>query len=138
MLLDTIPHLEINRELEKIIKKFHPKIVYSTPHNDLNKDHQKVFESCLVATRPVSSTVKQLLCYELPGIMREPFHATLYENIEKELSFKIKAFKKYKSEVMKFPHPRSIESIENLAIHRGIECGLQKAEAFEVIRSISD
>ena len=57
---------------------------------------------------------------------------------EKELSFKIKAFKKYKSEVMKFPHPRSIESIENLAIHRGIESGLQKAEAFELIRSIFD
>ena len=138
MQLDSIPHLEINRELEKIIKKLHPKIVYSTPHNDLNKDHQKVFESCLVVTRPLSSTVKQLLCYELPGIMRKPFHATLYENIEKELSFKIKAFKKYKSEVMKFPHPRSIESIENLAVHRGIECGLQKAEAFELIRSVSD
>ncbi len=138
MRLDSIPHLEINRELEKIIKKLHPKIVYSTPHNDLNKDHQKVFESCLVVTRPLSSTVKQLLCYELPGLMREPFHSTLYENIEKELSFKIKAFKKYKSEVMKFPHPRSIESIENLAIHRGIESGLQKAEAFELIRSIFD
>lgn len=138
MRLDTISHLEINRELEKIIKKLHPKIVYSTPHNDLNKDHQKVFESCLVATRPLSSSVKQLLCYELPGIAREPFRATLYENIVKELSFKIKAFKKYESEVMKFPHYRSIKSIENLAVHRGIECGLQKAEAFEIIRSISD
>lgn len=138
MRLDTISHLEINRELEKIIKKLHPKIVYSTPHNDLNKDHQKVFESCLVATRPLSSSVKQLLCYELPGIAREPFRATLYENIVKELSFKIKAFKKYESEVMKFPHSRSIKSIENLAVHRGIECGLQKAEAFEIIRSISD
>lgn len=138
MRLDTIPHLEINRELEKIIKKSHPKIVYSTPHNDLNKDHQKVYESCLVATRPLSSSVKQLLCYELPGITREPFRATLYENITKELPFKIKAFKKYESEVMKFPHSRSIKSIENLAVHRGIECGLQKAEAFEIIRSISD
>ncbi len=138
MRLDTIPHLEINRELERVIKKFHPKTVYSTPYNDLNKDHRKVFESCLVATRPLSSSVKHLLCYELPGIVREQFHATSYENIVKELSFKIKAFKKYESEVMKFPHHRSIESIENLAVHRGIECGLPKAEAFELIRSVSD
>ena len=138
MRLDTVPHLEINKELEKIVKKLCPKIVYSTPYNDLNKDHQKVFESCLVISRPILSSVKQLLCYELPGIVREQFHATSYENIEKELSFKIQAFKKYESEVMTFPHPRSIESIENLAIHRGIECGLQKAEAFELIHSISD
>lgn len=138
MRLDTIPHLEINRELEKIIKKYTPKIVYSTPFNDLNKDHQKVFESCLVATRPYSSSVKQLLCYEFPGIVKKPFRPTVYENIFQEMQFKIKAFKKYDSEVMKFPHPRSIESVENLAIQRGIECGHKKAEAFNLIRSISD
>jgi len=138
MRLDAIPHLEMNRELEKIIKKFSPKIVYSPPNNDLNKDHQKVFESCLVATRPLSSSVKRLLCYELPGIVKEQFRPTVYENIVNELSHKIRAFKKYKSEVTKFPHHRSIKSIENLAIHRGIECGLLRAEAFELIRSISD
>ena len=36
----------------------------------------------------------------------------------------------YESEVEKFPHPRSIEAIENLAIQRGIEARLKKAEAF--------
>ena len=39
---------------------------------------------------------------------------------------------------MKFPHPRSIEAIENLAIYRGIESGTKKAEAFELIKHISD
>ena len=38
----------------------------------------------------------------------------------------------------KYPHPRSIESIKNLAIHRGIESGLKNAEAFRLIRSIND
>jgi len=138
MRLDTIPHLEINRELEKIISKYTPKIVYSPPHHDLNKDHQKVYESCLISTRPSSSSVKQLLCYELPGIVKEPFHPNIYENIVKEMPFKIKAFKKYDSEVEKFPHHRSVESLENLAIQRGIECGHRKAEAFDLIRSILD
>ena len=59
-------HHEINLELEKIIKKYKPRIVYTTP-NDLNRDHQNVYESSLVVTRPHSSHVKQLLCYELPG-----------------------------------------------------------------------
>ena len=138
MKLDSIPHLEINKELEKIIRKFKPKIVYSPPSHDLNKDHQKVFESSLVITRPLVSSVKSLLCYELPGPVREPFHPTIYENVEKEFSYKIKAFKMYKSEVMNYPHPRSIKAIENLAIQRGVESSLKKAESFHLIRSVEE
>ena len=101
-------------------------------------DHKKVYESCLIATRPISSSVKEIYCYEIPGIKQEPFIPTVYENISKELSFKIKAFKMYKSEVRKFPHSRSIEAIENLAIFRGIESGLKNAEAFQLIKKIND
>jgi len=136
--LDTIPQLEINKELEKIIKKFKPEIVYTTPFNDLMIDHQKVHESTLVATRPISNTVKQILCYEIPGIVKTPFNPNIYEGIDKEFKFKIKAFQIYESEVEQFPHPRSVESIENLALRRGIESGLKKAEAFQLVRQILD
>ena len=138
MSLDTIPHLEINKKLEKIIKKIKPKIVYTTPFNDLNKDHQIVFDSTLVAARPLASTVKNILCYEIPGIKKFAFNPIVYEKVDKEFSKKIQAFKIYKSELEVFPHPRSIESIESLAIQRGMESGLKKAEAFNVIRVISD
>ncbi len=43
MRLDTISHLEINQALEKIITKIKPEIIFTTPKNDLNKDHQIVF-----------------------------------------------------------------------------------------------
>ena len=138
MRLDTIPHLEINKELEKIIKKFKPRIVYSPPSHDLNKDHKKVFTSLLVVTRPFSSSVKKLLCYEIPGPTRTPFHPNVYENVVRFFSYKINAFKMYKSEVRKFPHPRSIEAIENLAIQRGVESSLKRAEAFQLISSIEE
>ena len=42
----------------------------------------------------------------------------------------------YKSEIEKFPHPRSLKAIENLSIHRGIESGLKNAEAFQLLTSI--
>ena len=138
MRLDSIPHLKINKELEKIISKFKPKIVYSPPSHDLNNDHRLVFDSALVAARPFASSVKQLLSYECPGPVKQPFRPTIYQNVEKEFSYKLEAFKMYKSEVRKFPHPRSIEAIENLAIQRGVECSLKKAEAFQLIRSIVD
>ena len=93
MKLDTISNLEINKKIESISKRIKPKIVFSTPFNDRNLDHKKVYESCLIATRPISSSVKEIYCYEIPGIKQEPFIPTGYENISKELSFKIKAFK---------------------------------------------
>lgn len=138
MKLETTPQLEINRELEKIIRKYKPKIVYTTPANDLNKDHQKVFESTLVIARPHKNSIKEIFSYEIPGITKNPFTPTVYENIEKEFLFKIRAFKQYKTEVMKFPHPRSIEAIESLAKFRGMESGLTKAESFQLIKKISD
>lgn len=138
MQLDTVSCLEINRILQELINKYNPDIVYTTSCNDLNKDHQKVYDSTLVVTRPISSKVKKVISYEVPGLFKNPFHPTLYENITNEISTKIKAAKLYKSEIEKFPHPRSIKSIENLAIQRGIESGCKRAEAFQLIRSIED
>ena len=137
MRLDSISHLDINNALEKIVKKYGPEVVYTVPYNDLNKDHQKVYESTMVVTRPLSSSVRHLLAYELPGFVMTPFKPTTYEEISKELQYKINAFKIYKTELKKFPHPRSLKSIENLAIQRGIESGLIKAEAFQLIKSIN-
>jgi LmbE family N-acetylglucosaminyl deacetylase len=135
--LDSIPQLEINKKLEKLIKKIKPEIVYTTPDNDLNKDHQKIHESTLVVTRPLSSSVKQILAYEISSIVKTPFVPTVYEDISKEFLDKIKAFKMYGSEIEKFPHSRSIEVLQSLSQFRGMESGLIKAEAFHLIRKIS-
>ncbi len=138
MKLDTISLLEINKKIEKIIKKNKPEIVYTISNSDFNRDHQIVFESSLIVTRPQSSSVKQLISYELPGSKRQNFLPTIYENIEKEISYKIRAFKCYESEIQNFPHPRSIKAIENLSFQRGIESNLKNAEAFELVRRIND
>lgn len=136
MKLDSVPQLEINRSLEKILKKIKPNTVYTTPFNDLNKDHKIVFESTLVASRPLSSSVKEILSYELPGLTRTPFLPNIYVDITKQIKDKIKAIKMYKSEIEKFPHPRSIKAIENLSIQRGVESGLKNAESFQLIKKI--
>ena len=132
----NLSHLDINKKLEEIIEKYKPEIVYTAPKNDLNLDHQVVFNSTLVACRPKSG-VKQILCYEIQGNTKVPFVPNVFENIEKEFPYKIKGFKMYKSEIEEFPNPRSIAAIENLAIQRGIESGTKKAEAFELIRVVN-
>ena len=46
--------------------------------------------------------------------------------------------KVYKSELKKFPFPRSIETIKALAKIRGSEIGAKAAEAFEVMKIIKN
>jgi len=137
MKLDSIPQLEINKKLEKIISKYKPKVVYTTPNHDMNTDHQRTFDCTLVATRAQSSGVKQIFCYEIPGSTKIPFQPNYFEDVTQYFESKINAFKKYESEVEEFPHPRSLEALENLAKIRGLEVGLKKAEAFCLIRSIN-
>ena len=135
--LDSIPSLKINKFLEKIISKHKPKIVFTTPNHDLNNDHSIVHNSTLVACRPLVSSVMKLFCYELPGYVKNPFEPNVFEDISKGINFKINAFKLYKSEIEKFPHPRSLDSIVNLSIQRGVQSGLKNAESFYLIFSKS-
>jgi len=130
-------HLEINKKLEEIIEKIKPVIVYTSPNNDLNRDHSAVFDSTLVVCRPKSG-VKKILSYELQGPTKTSFEPNIFENIEKEFNFKIRGFKKYKSEIEEFPNPRSVLSIENQATYRGIQSGMKKAEAFKLIKEIRE
>lgn len=136
MQLDQVSHLELNQSLEKIIQLKKPQIVYTPACNDLNKDHEIVFNSTLVATRPKSKYVKEILCYEIPGIIKTPFNPNVFEEITSEISFKIKAFKCYSSEIQKHPLPRSLDTIDNLAQIRGIQSGLKKAEGFQLIKKV--
>jgi LmbE family N-acetylglucosaminyl deacetylase len=138
MTLNFHNELEINQALEKIIQKFKPHTIYTTPNHDVNSDHKKLYESTIVASRPYSTTVKKLLCYEIPGTVSFPFQPNIFENINDEFEIKLKGFRCYKSEIRKFPHPRSIKSLETIAIQRGIESGCKKSEAFKLIREIKD
>ncbi len=131
----NLSHLEINKKLERIIHDFKPEVVYTSPKNDLNLDHQAVFDSTLVACRPKSG-VKKILCYEMHGQTKTPFEPNVFENIEKEYDSKVEGFKMYKSEIEKFPNARSIIAIDNLAIMRGIQVGLKKVEGFRLIQEI--
>ena len=64
------------------------------------------------------------------------FEPNLFVNIEDTWIDKLNALKFYKEEIKEYPHSRSYKGIENLAKVRGNQVGLDRAEAFEVIRKI--
>ena len=140
---DTISKLEIIQSLEKILKNLKPDIIYTHHDGDINHDHQIVSQTLLTALRPMSvlNLKSEIRTFETissteqsPYIDRYIFKPNFYVDVEDVWTKKIKALKKYYTEMGIYTHPRSIKSIEALAIKRGSESGLKKAEAFCIIR----
>jgi len=138
---DSVDLLDIVKEIEKVTEEIKPDIVYTHHKGDLNIDHRITFDSVLTACRPVDGgTVKEIYSFEVPSSTEwnfpHSFQPTVYVDIADTMKTKTAAMKAYKSEVRKWPHPRSEEAIVTLAKKRGCEVGLFFAEAFELIRKI--
>ena len=141
--LDKIPLIEINKIIETEILSFKPDTIFSHSKNDVNNDHQIVYKSTLIATRPGSKFfVKRLFSYEVLSSSEWNFEKVFKPNYfislsRENLDKKIEAMNIYKTEVNQFPYPRSAEGIEVLAKFRGIQSKNNFAEAFKVIRILS-
>lgn len=135
--LDTIPFLKIVKDIENEIKQTKCTTIFTHHHDDLNIDHRIVYEASITAARPVESTVNSIISFESVSSSdwRYPhkFNPNLFVDITEELPIKLKAVKMYKNEIRRFPHPRSLETIEYLARRWGSLYGFRAAEAFETI-----
>ncbi|KAF0135221.1 MAG: LmbE family protein [Candidatus Saganbacteria bacterium] len=139
--LDTISQKELNRAISNVIEQVHPDIAFIPHSGDLNRDHRLVFESSLVALRPLEHAVKKILTYETVSETEwgEPlgtFSPNYFVDISETFDKKTDAMKAYKSELRVFPHPRSLHNIKALAKVRAGACGVTMAEAFHLIRGV--
>ncbi len=136
--LDQVPLIEINKLIEDEIKVFKPKIVLTHSDVDSNKDHHKVLDSTIIATRP-GSGVEQVMSYEVLSSTEWGFKKSFNPNFflkldKKNIKDKVKAFSFYKSEIKDSPYPRSKTAIQTLAKMRGVQSGNEYAEAYNLIR----
>jgi len=135
--LNIVPTGELNSKITKIVNKINPDVVYTHFENDLNYDHTLVFNSSMVATRPPKRI--ELLCFETLSATEwgsRAFQPNVWSEINKFVEKKIKAFQIYRSEIKKYPHPRSPQGIKILAQKRGSEICVKYAEAFISVRKI--
>lgn len=143
MRLDEVPHLELNGALQNYIaeKRFDTVLVHHP--FDVNRDHQIVYRSALVACRPAPhSPVDQLFTYHVNsstewafGGPSERFCPTTFVDISSVLDKKLEALAVYEEELREYPHPRSLEAVRNRALVFGSEAGLEAAEAFQLVYS---
>jgi LmbE family N-acetylglucosaminyl deacetylase len=133
---------ELNGMIASIVARLKPHIVL-IPYPDRHVDHRIIFDSVMVATRPVGSgtAIELLAAYETlsethwnaPHI--EPnFTPNWVSNITEDLDAKLNALRCFESQIPAFPGARSLEAIRALAVFRGTQAGFAYGEAFHVIR----
>ena len=133
---------ELNGKIYKVVKELQPKVVLM-PFPDRHIDHQVIFESCMVAVRPLhdGKCIQVAASYEVlsethwnaPAI--EPcFSPNITVDISDYIETKLSALSCFKGEIMPFPGPRSLEAVEALAKFRGTQSGFAYGESLQLIR----
>ena len=138
---DTVPLLDLVRVIEKIKKQIKPGIIFTHFKEDLNIDHRITYNAVITACRPqADESVKEVYSFEILSSTEWnyplSFSPDAFFDISNSLGSKVKAMQKYKSELKRFPHPRSIEGIKLNAAYLGMRVGLKYAEAFKIVRAV--
>lgn len=142
--LDTIPAYQLSMRLSELIYQLQIDTLYIPHRGDIHKDHAITYQASLVAARPINNNpVRRIYAYETlsetewaPPFGDDAFIPTVFEDIADFISIKLEAFKCFTTQIKQFPHPRSLESIDNLARYRGATVSITHAEAFMLIREI--
>ena len=98
----------------------------------------------LTALRPgCGHQVRRLLAFEVLSstewqspALAATFAPNFFVDITSFLPAKLAALACYQDELRPFPFPRSREGVEHLAAYRGVQAGVQAAEAFMLIREV--
>lgn len=141
--MDTIPLLEIIKQVEKFIEKTDPDIIFTHHNGDINIDHDITQRAVLTAKRSLPDTkpVEIFACDVLSSTEfgrsdRRPRPDVYFRLEEKDIISTQEALKCYRSEIRSWPHPRSTQALEHKLRLNGAECGSQAAEAFEILRMV--
>ena len=138
--LETLSQIDLNQKLETVIDELQPSAVYTHFLGDINRDHQVLHDSVMVATRPSRSCIREVLGFETPSSTglwhRHCFNPDTFEVITDTLEIKLSAMACYATETPSFPHPRSVESLRHRAHYWGSIIHQVAAEPFVTLRRI--
>jgi len=133
--------ISLTKEIEEKMKNFKPDILLTHNPSEVNIDHRLTYEAVEVACRPTRPFIpKEIYTFEIPcsGSWKfdSSFNPNVFIDVKNVWQEKMDAWHCYKGESRPFPFPRSDIGIETMAKYRGMMCGLEKAEAFRLVRGV--
>lgn len=140
--LTEVANAQLNSAIRSVVVDVAPQTVFAPFPGDIHIDHQLVFLSTLVASRPHQAEFpKTLLAYETLSetnwnapYITPPFVPNLFLDIETTLDKKLAAMRAFSSQLRAAPHERSLEALQALATLRGATVHRRAAEAFVLVR----
>ena len=141
--LPDLPIYKVNKEIQSVLNKIKPSIIFMPWKGDMHKDHEIINYALSVNLRPYifnNKNIRLVLSYEVlseTNLPLEPSNFTqfipnFYLDISKYISHKLKALDFYQSQLTDSPSPRSIEAVKALAKLRGVHIRKEFAEAFVI------
>lgn len=145
--LDHMPQRRLIHEVERgklSLETVKPTIFAFPSSHDYNQDHRAANEACITAARPVNGEFKHqpqlILEYEFPYVSWSPMQGmvpNMYLSLDTDaLKAKLHSLKLYKSQMKTKKGPISEYGAEQLALLRGVQSGVDAAEAYVARRLI--
>jgi LmbE family N-acetylglucosaminyl deacetylase len=144
--MNTVAHLDLVKFVEGCIEDFNADVIITHHPSDTNNDHVQTSYAVQAASRLFQrkegvTALKELLYMEVPSSTEWSFDSSsnrftpnyFVEIGQEGIDIKLKALRAYKGVMRPYPHPRSVEAIEALAVYRGVQAGCNYAEAFECV-----
>lgn len=141
--LDAMPIIEVTQLVEETIQSLRPSIVYTHSHVDVNSDHGVVSRAVWTACRPYATPwIERILAFETPSSTEwawaapeSAFQPQWFVDVERTLQRKLDAMACYTSELRPYPHPRSLQALEERARYWGSIAGGVAVEPFVLLRA---
>ncbi len=148
---NTVPHLEMVKAIEDVIRRVQPDWIFTHHPNDMNVDHRVSYEATTAAAmlpQRLSSDlaptmVRRVYLFEILSStdwappLGEAFRPNSFFDVASTFEAKLKALDAFEGALKPFPHSRSRENVRNLANLRGAQAGFELAEAFTLIRDLN-
>ena len=141
-MVNQVPVAELNGKISRFIKAAKPDWVL-LPFPDRHIDHRIIFDSSVVACRPIGSEPPSVVLafetlsethWNVPGV-EASFIPDFFVDISEQIEVKTNALTKYASQIFEAPS-RSVDAVRALARFRGSQNGCSYAEAFKVVRIV--
>lgn len=143
MTLSSADLLTLVPKISDIFLSTKPEIIYVLNRSDAHSDHRILFDAVMACTKSFRYPfIREVFMYECisetefaPTLPEKVFQPNTFVDITHNLEEKLKLVKIYHSEMGEHPFPRSERNIRALATYRGASCGVEYAEAFQILKS---
>jgi LmbE family N-acetylglucosaminyl deacetylase len=142
--LSDMPQADLNAALRGLVQDVDPQTLILPFVGDIHADHQLTFLSALVASRPHQAEFPAtILAYETLSetnwnapYVTPGFLPNVFVDVNETLTLKLEAMQGFASQLRPFPHERSVEALNALAMLRGATVHCRAAEAFVLVRHV--